>query len=146
MTFVTKKINIITRTTTTRKGNKMKRLNRKEVAEIVNNFGNYSGWAEKYWSLSRYGKGNTEIEQHYYERAYLYWNHMKNEMEIRLAEMNIFIHEDISEKCLADWDWSEASAEFNRLHYNFREARKAYEAEQEQHKEQDQEQSTGAVA
>jgi hypothetical protein len=71
---------------------------------------------------------------------------MKHEMEVRLAEMGIFIHEDISEKCLADWDWSKASTEFNRLHYNFREAKNAWKAEQEQRKEQEQEEVTGAYA
>ena len=117
----------------------MKRLNRKEVAEIVNSFGNYSGWAEKYWNLSRQDN-NTEVEQNYYENAYLYWSHMKNEMEVRLAEMGIFIHDDLSEKYLADWDWNEASTKFDRLHYNFREAKKVWKAEQEQ------EELTGAVA
>ena len=70
----------------------MKRLNRKEVSELVRNFGSARAWAEKY---------------------------------------------------LAEWDWNEASTKFNRLYHDFREAKKAYEAEQEQ---QEQEESTGAVA
>ena len=120
----------------------MKRLNRKEVAELIRDFGNYSGWAEKYWNQFNQGN-NTEVEQSFYRSGYVYWCHMKDEIEVRLAEIGILIHDDLSEKYLAEWDWNEASTKFNRLYHDFREAKKAYEAEQEQ---QEQEESTGAVA
>jgi len=118
----------------------MKRLNRKEVSELVRNFGSARAWAEKYFVKKLQGN-NTEVEQQYYDSAYMYWNHIHRDTEMRLAEIGIFIYEDLSERRLAEWDWIEASAKFDRLHYNLRKAMKAHEAEQ-----QEQEESTGAVA
>lgn len=142
MTFRIKKINIITRSTQKRKGNKMKRLNKKEVANLVRQYGTYTAWREKYYQ-QMLQDNNTEVEQELNRSAYLYWSYMEEEAEIELAEKGIFIYDDLSEKRLFDWDWNEARGVWTDYNARYREAKKAYKAEQGQ---QEQEESTGAVA
>ena len=120
----------------------MKRLNRKEVANLVRHYGAYVAWREKYSQKMR-RDNNTEAEQEYYRASYLYWGYMEEEAEIKLAEMSIFIHDDLSEQRLADWDWKEARGLWGDYYDRHQEAEEAYEAEQ---KQQEQEEVTGAEA
>ena len=120
----------------------MKRLNRKEVAKLVRDYGSYTAWREKYWDKMLQENG-TEVEQEFNRSAYLLWGYMEDEAEIELAEKGIFIYDDLSEKRLFDWDWNEARGVWTDYNVRYQEAKKAYEAEQEQ---QEQEESTGAVA
>lgn len=110
----------------------MKRLNRNKVAELVRDYGNYNAWRRSYFTLGKNRDQNTEVEQDYFDYGYIYYGYMATEVEVRLAEMGIFIYDELSKERLAKWDWGKAHGEWRDKFHDYHNAEKAYDIEQKE--------------
>lgn len=125
----------------------MKRLNRNEVAKLINMFARVTKHAEiheRKW-LGLLGKDTERamFESDYHREAEKYWNLVLSHTDMRLAEMGIFVNGEESKNILANWDDAIYQARWRKQYDAYQHATaewEGYKAEQEQ------EESTGAVA
>lgn len=98
----------------------MKNLNskkaRKEIADLIRDYSFYCELGTQYRDLYHTeDRELNDIESKYYRSQWSYFSFMERAIEVKLAEIGIFVNRDLSEERLQEWNWDEYSEKFNSL-------------------------------
>lgn len=100
----------------------MKRLSNKELASIINSYGYYKQWSSQAEDRAKIFEPDSSIQREHDTAEWLYYSHMCNELEMKLAEHKIYIHGDLSKKRFLELDKESMNEKWQRLHNRYHEA------------------------